>query len=89
MVNFEVNLIFFKKKSILKRDNSENYLENKENNYSQGTLYWVGRESQRLWSTLALKAYESQLPFNKLIDQTGIYIYIYIKYILYFILDIK
>jgi len=57
--------------------NQKDANENKENTNSNcssqanNTWYWVGKESLRLWSSLALKKFESQLPFNKSIDQLG------------------
>ncbi len=41
--------------------------ENKEN-CTEKTYYWVGKESLRLWSQLALKKLEAQLPFSKVAD---------------------
>lgn len=46
---------------------TQNNQENKEN-CTEKTYYWVGKESLRLWTQLALKKMEAQLPYSKASD---------------------
>jgi hypothetical protein len=47
-----------------KQHQRQSLREDKEN-FRQTTFYWVGKESLKIWPTLAIKKYESQLPVDK------------------------
>ncbi len=59
------------------KDRLKSGQENKENTNGncsslKDTWYWVGKDSLRLWSSLALKKFEARLPSNQVLDQLGI-----------------